>query len=320
MKHLIFKCWLIVCCFICANCDDGVGDNKPPETEIPNNDFATEIFKDRSFESGFGLKPLNPADMNRLGFLDTLYFKAKTDAPLWHLAQWNSKHNLAEAVRQTDPDGSLFFANAGKRVALYPDNSLLLELNASEEYNHPRLSGESWPHLLIEQNFTFSPSVSTAKKILFSMEIMLVKCENKMVSGTYDPSKHTAQSPLYLVIRDSKTNSYIWFGIPSFDFRYMVLKDQSSTSWDEGTQTYISSAAPRTIWGNVNLHDKQWHKADIDIRPFILAAFESVKREGKFQTTKLEDLKITGMNFGWEVPGTFDAAIRVKNISLKIMK
>jgi len=31
----------------------------------------------------------------------------------------------------------------------------------------------------------------------------------------------------------------------------------------------------------------------------------------------LTDLKITGMNFGWEVPGTFDAAIQVKNISLK---
>lgn len=44
-----------------------------------------------------------------------------------------------------------------------------------------------------------------------------------------------------------------------------------------------------------------------------------MKGKGYFKDTDWEDLEITGMNFGWEIPGTFDAAVSIRNISLKVL-
>ena len=33
-----------------------------------------------------------------------------------------------------------------------------------------------------------------------------------------------------------------------------------------------------------------------------------------------EDLELTGMNFGWEVPGTFDAGLQIRNLSIRIVE
>ncbi len=38
------------------------------------------------------------------------------------------------------------------------------------------------------------------------------------------------------------------------------------------------------------------------------------------QTTMPEDLELTGMNFGWEVPGTFDAGLQIRNLSIRIVE
>jgi len=35
--------------------------------------------------------------------------------------------------------------------------------------------------------------------------------------------------------------------------------------------------------------------------------------------TQLEDLGIGSMNFGWEVPGTFDCGLQFKNLRLTAM-
>ena len=42
-----------------------------------------------------------------------------------------------------------------------------------------------------------------------------------------------------------------------------------------------------------------------------------MREKGVFLNTVVEDLKVTYMNFGWETEGTFLAAIRVRNISLR---
>jgi hypothetical protein len=287
----------------------------PPVTE-----FATETIRDLAFTTGFSLTPKLPSEMATVGYVDTLYFKSITGNPLWHLAQWNTNVDLKGAALQTAADGSLYFGNIAKKIALYPDSSLVLELNASAEYAHPRLDGEPWVHLLIEQSFSFAPFVNTAKRIDFSVQLMLLKCDNKMAPGTFNPSLHTAQSPMYFVVRGKGNDGYIWFGIPSFDYRDVVLSDQPATMWDTGTQTYIANIAPSTVWGSTKFKVNEWRSGKIDLKPQIIAAFNAVKALGKFPNTTVDDLKITGMNFGWEIPGTFDAAIKIKKLSLKIVK
>ena len=36
-----------------------------------------------------------------------------------------------------------------------------------------------------------------------------------------------------------------------------------------------------------------------------------------FQNTEFSDLKITSMNLGWELPGTFDVAVSIENFSIQ---
>ena len=45
-----------------------------------------------------------------------------------------------------------------------------------------------------------------------------------------------------------------------------------------------------------------------------------MREKDVLKETTPDDLEITGMNFVWEIPGTFDVAIRVKGISLKYKK
>ena len=67
----------------------------------------------------------------------------------------------------------------------------------------------------------------------------------------------------------------------------------------------------------MTLQDGEWHETHIDIKPLIARALSVMRSKGIFKNTTLDDLKITDMNFGWETPGTFDAALRVRGISLK---
>jgi hypothetical protein len=292
---------------------------------------GTEVFRDQSFSRGFGLSPLDPKIVHQGGGfektnVDTLYFGKEKQTPIWQLAQWYSKHNLAHVNPETGNDGSITFKNEGKRLIRYTNGSLMLELTTSKEYDHPRKNGEPWPHILIEQKFgDESPIVGETTKILFSMEIKLVKCENKMSEQTFNEKLHTAQSPFYFILencnKDSKEyGKYIWFGIPSFDYRYKSTGNEEKVSWDIGTNTYIYNVPENTLWGDVSFQDGNWHKANADILPLIRKALKTMQSKGVFTTTTLNDLMITGMNFGWEIPGTFDAAVCVKNFSLIVTK
>lgn len=301
--------------------------------ESSNDTQGVEIIQDNTFEKGFALTPLLPKTVMQGGgfektYLDTLDFGRDGSSPVWHFAQWHSKFNLAHAELQTAKDKSIYYINEGgsKKVAIYPDNSLLLEVNTNVEYDSARHKGQAWPHLLIAQNFNEkSPNVGEAKQLLFSMEQKLEKEENKMAEETFNTSLHTAQSPFYFILSNDNDNSpdynqKIWFGIPSYDYRFTEMNDQEKTSWDIGTNTFIYNVPQLPVWGEIRFQDKKWHKAETDLKPLILRALEAMKEKNVFKNTSPDDLVITGMNFGWEVPGTFDVAIRVKNISLKIIK
>lgn len=288
-----------------------------------------EAFGDVAFEKGFALTPLDPKIVQENGgfekiCVDTLYFEKQNVTPIWKMAQWYSKHDLGHTIPVKDPNGALVYANQGKKVVRNTDGSLWLEINTSQEYDKPRQEGEPWPHLLIEQTFARCPNIGKVKQLNFSMEIKLEKCERKMSDSEYDTGMHTAQSPFYFVLKNVNNhskdfNSFIWLGIPSYDYRYRQMNNEDAISWDLGTATYIYNVPQLPIWGDITFEDKQWHQAQVDVLPLIKKGIERMREKGYFTDTVWEDLEISGMNFGWEVPGTFDAAVSVKNMSLKVV-
>lgn len=293
-----------------------------------NNDSGWEVIRDILFDKGVAVSPLHPNIVHQKGGFekantDTLYFEKVGVLPVWQLAQWHSKYDFANTSPVKREDGSIEYSNPGKRIVRYTDSSLLLDITTSTEYNKPRKDGEDWPHLLIEQSFTRKPNIGKAKELIFSMSLKLVKCENKMNDGEFDESLHTAQSPFYFILRNTNElsadyNKSIWLGIPSFDYRYTNMNEQEIISWDIGTNMYIYNVPQKAVWGDISFQDMQWHKTQTNILPLIIQAVDSMKSKDLFLFTSLSDLELVGMNFGWEVPGTFDAAILVKGISLKV--
>lgn len=327
MKKMLF---FSVSLLVVLACNNKGSSNKSIST---HNNSEIEIIKDNNFQTGFSLGPVDTKTVQQGGghaktYVDTLDFRNDRSAPVWRLAQWYSKYNLAHARPLDGPDGGIYYVNEGnsRKIALYPDNSLLLEVNASKEYDSPRVKGQMWPHLLIAQEFkNDSPIVGEAKQIIFSIDLKIEKCENRMSPETFDASLHTAQSPFYFNISNLNKNSsdynhMIRFGIPSFDYRYPILSDEQKISAETGHSNFIYNVPPLSIWGDVNFQDKNWHKCEVDLKPLILRALKAMRVKDVFKNTTLDDLVITGMNFGWEIPGTFDATLRVKDISLKVIK
>jgi hypothetical protein len=305
-------------------------NSKDQPTNDENTEEGWEVISDIHFENGLAVSPLHPRIVQEAGGFekantDTVYFEKQDVLPVWQMCQWHSKYDLAgtQAVRHSD--NSIAYSNQGKKIVRYADGSLLLDITTSTEYEHPRREGEDWPHLLVQQDFPKMPNIGKVKQLNFSMQLKLEKCENKMGTAEFNRNLHTAQSPFYFILRNTNKesedyNASIWFGIHSFDYRYTRMSETESISWDIGTSMYIYTVPQKPVWGDISFQDNQWHKAQADILPLIIKAVNAMKAKGLFQATSLFDLVLTGMNFGWEIPGTFDAAIVVKEISLKVVE
>ena len=310
--------WLVGCLVGCGKA-----------TSQADADTATagrELIADARFERGAALSPLWPHIVQQGGGFsrtctDTLRFVECNLKPIWQLCQWSSRYDLAGAEAMAQGD-EVAFANEGKRVALAEDGTLTLGLTTSREYEHPRRTDEPWIHLLVQQDFgEGQPIVGNLKALHFGMELRIDHCHNRL-GEAYDEEIHTAQAPFYLMVRNrnSESKDYglgLWVGIPTFDYRYKQLADKETIHWDVGTATYIYTIPPRKIWGDVDLGDGEWHKAARDILPLVQRAVEAMREKCCFMDSALEDLAITGMNFGWEIPGTFDAELRMRGLSLK---
>lgn len=291
---------------------------------------GTEILGDPAFEKGLSVSALWPEIVqNGGGFektnTDTIYFLAQGGKPVWQMAQWASKYDLAGTQPVKGEDGSVTFSNPGKKITRFADGTMLFDITTSTEYDKPRTGNDAWPHLLIQQDFAAQPNIGKIKNLNFSMDMKIVHCENKMSDAEFKQDLHTAQSPFYFFMRNinPKSADYqlsLWVGVPSFDYRYKRLEAKETVQWDIGTSTYIYAIPSMTIWGDISFHDFQWHSARLDLLPLIKQGVKAMQAKGQFKNTQLEDLALVGMNFGWEIPGTFDTGLMLKNLSVKVVE
>lgn len=307
-------------------CSAGCGNSLPQaDADADPIPAGRELIADAAFERGVALSPLWPSIVQQGGGFsrtctDTLQFVESDLTPIWQLCQWSSRYDLA-ATEPTDLGGEVAFANEGKRVALSEDGVLTLGLTTSHEYDHPRRADEPWIHLLVQQNFASAPRVGAVQALHFAMDVRIDHCHNRM-GEAFDEALHTAQAPFYLMVRNVNPQSEeyglgLWVGIPTYDYRYKQLSDKETVHWDVGTATYIYTIPPHSIWGDTDFSDGEWHSARKDIRPMLIRAIEAMREKGSFTASSFDELAITGMNFGWEIPGTFDAALQMRGLSLR---
>lgn len=299
-------------------------EDTPPTEENPYKNYL-EYLKDPDFKTGFIVSsPINGSGISDTGTLSI----TEGAEPLWHLAQWGSDHDImlnADSLPVNGLNGNkIFFSKhvngtPAKRVTVREDGSVTLELNASLEYDEPRKPDETWPHLLLSQDWNKSLLwVPFAKDIRLMMEFSLDKFVDHMGSSA-NRNMHAAQFIWYVTLQNRNTGSagygeYLWFGLNLFDNRmdfpsFYAAHDNGTSAFIYQPDAHDFRSEPVTVGSTVCI--------DFPLLSHAKTAFNLAKERGYLKNTAWQDLYIGSMNTGFEIPGTYDIAVTIRDISIK---
>lgn len=344
---------LAFCAFACGNVpeqgdgpqggtEQGGGENPGGETPggeqgDPEQQEGESLLRDKKFAYGLGVKGL-VADTEGAKIARYFDYGGTVENPKenckWQLGQWSGKSDLRNAVETKLSDGSYNYTDGGKSVTFNPETGVFnLSIDGACEYDHPRTVNEGWAHSLIEQSFE-RKRLEEAEHLYFKLRFTLDYVENLMSATEYNAGLHAAQLLWYVTFRNDpaensfengeyvngKSGDWFWFGIPIYDSRYDSVR--ASASYDKGTNAYISGLSnsyylPTPLETGVDEDGIPWtYEFKYDALPMVKSAIEEAQKLGALKNVKMENLTLNYMNFGWELPGTFNVSATIEEIDI----
>jgi len=337
---LAYKCSAGTPAQFTINKVNGINAVPPAEEspEIPVTDGIYELLKDTKYENGFMVRNMGGAEKNdpTVGYLN--YGNAAL-IPSWSLAQWETKYDFRDLDNDTffmELDDGVYEYDSLDKIFTVDTNTgtLGMELNASEVYDDPRQSGEGWPHLLIagDTKNAEAPFANQAKNLnhlRLTLSAKLTKYEDCM-GDEADTSLHAAAFYIYLYVKgvnEAGKSEMTWFGLTIFDNRYAFHTESGQVDGGKADASglYIYQVPSRAFTDTNFLkdnvihadEDNEWMTIDIDVLPYIERALVRAQKDGFMKGVTMDTVYIDGMNMGWEMPGTYDAKMEVKDLSLR---
>ena len=86
-----------------------------------------------------------------------------------------------------------------------------------------------------------------------------------------------------------------------------------------GNEVMYKANGKNNCWKNGKVYaspNAEWSYFSLDVLPMIKNALDTAHKDGYLTKTSLDQLYITGMNLGWEIPGSYDATMEVKDFSI----
>lgn len=195
-----------------------------------------------------------------------------------------------------------------------------MSVTGSREYGEKgREKTERWPHLLVAQRFESLPKLAELKAAHFRVTFRLRYAKN-CHKGDYDPRSHAAQFQIFFNVQNRNQESsghgdYLYFGIPLYDSRRRTPRTYRNC---DRAKKFIYTP-DGSAYTEESAHDGAWISIDKDILPLMKEALQCAWEKGSLQgSMDIRDYCISGMNMGWEIPGTFDASMQVKGLSLRL--
>ena len=293
-----------------------------------------ELLVDRGFE--WGLNVLDPSTGANQG---TIIWQDAGTAPFWELGQWSSKTSVIDIDPDILPSGSYVWEDSNKIIKMGTrageGYDLLLGVNSISEYDSVfRALGQPWPALLVQQRISppgnigpGCPPLSQLSRLLFQVDACL-DTVNIIKTAGYNSSIHAAQFLIYFTVQNLGSNpnlfgKYVWLGVQVYDDRNP--SPPKYVAHDDGTRMLIYSIAYDET-ADSTTHSEKWVHFMVDLLPHAKAAAQEAWNRGYFSyedgdstvtpPLNFDDYKIGGMNMGWEAPGIFYAAFKVKDLSL----
>ncbi len=299
------------------------------------------LIDDPTFTNWFTIKGLGAGidDGKKQGIFPSS--RESIGKPAWHIAQWASRYNFADPATTTTTEISKHVFEMRNPSKIFRVDSLNgvvdMGLFASACYDKPRQKNEYWPHLLISTSFT-EPRVPDGNCRVINIKKLTLNLDCKLLAFTdkhpgADPSLHAAQFLLHIVVQnltrdDDGYGDMIWFGVPIFDNRKEIITEHFSKDRGkpDASGKFIFGMAHEAVrpMGTTFFKDGKIAAGEntspvpthADLLPWIHYAFQLARKNGFMRTTSFRDLYVSAMNLGWEMPGTYDATMRVSNLAL----
>ncbi len=283
------------------------------------------LFADTRFQQGFLLS--YPDTSKGRSIEAILNLGNDKNKPAWRLCQWATKHSLADALPVRNEQGDVMYENQGKKVVIgggsSPNRDLILEVRGKPEYGQTiREFGQSWPHLLVEQDAVETHTLDTLDQIRLTMSFRLLNCRSNMTQDRYQPSLHAAQFQLFLIVKNVQAGSkdagdYFWFGVPFFDSRHDIppsymAKDAGKK---DATGKFICTIDGRQV-NTTTLANGDWIKIENDLLPYIKDGLNEAIKRGYLSDSAIGHYAVVNTNLGWEIPGSFNAAVQIRDFNL----
>jgi len=300
------------------------------------------LVQDPSFKQGFKVRA--PRKIDNEEFCG--YFDYDNDNnvlstnPIWLIAPWFSKYSIGREHNFTKiNEGYYRYEDVSKKVEIDINKSMTsLRLDASKEYTEPRKSGEAWPHLLIEQSgksYSNTPyfkvrKISDMKEFRVTLDTRLTHFNDAMGDNA-NPALHGCGFYIYLYVQnlnrdDAQYGQMIWFGLPFFDNRYEWCPEYAAADGgkEDASGMFIyqipqNRFMPSSFWRNGHpsgSKDNDWVHIDFDCMEHVKKALRLAHDRNFLKNTTIDDLYFNGFNIGWEMYGTYDGEIQVKNFQV----
>ncbi|MBE6974612.1 MAG: hypothetical protein E7436_03880 [Ruminococcaceae bacterium] len=288
-----------------------------------------ELLQDRHFRGGFTVLNMGGAEKDST-ITGVFSCTNPGERPIWRVAQWETRFDFrdpAQTVRSCPEPGVFRFDSGDKVFEVDTTGAVLsMELNASRVWGSPRQEGQGWPHLLIEgptvcPQAPFANRLGTATALRLSFAQRLTMFRDHMGPDA-DPNLHTGSFYIYLYIKGQNNKGeteMTWFGLTLFDNRFHFDEERGSrdAGKTDASGLFIYQVPIRAFRQVPAAVSDDWLTVDIDVLPYIRRALELAQERGYMLGVRMEEVFIDGMNMGWEMPGTYDGCMQIRELSLK---
>ena len=299
------------------------------------------LLSDSSFKNGFGLfspETTTAHVEDRLidynGEAETDFYNPEADhSYYWTMCQWWTPYNFVNATYSKNGETHIY-ENEARRLEVNPgEGSLHMELNADMEYEEkfggPRDPAASWSHFLIQQNFPSElvKSPSTFEDLYVEMDVTI---EESTYLGEGQPlGAECAQLLFYFCLfnrvpADSNPEEVgvngtgMWFGVPIYDSRYDYVDRYigGDTGFVGSTNRMIYSIPSQSYMGRGPVEMNRTYKIRIDVLDLLKEAFIYGVKNDYLPNCLWNNLYLTYMNFGWELPGQYKVSSTLSNLDI----
>ncbi len=299
----------------------------------------SSILSDANFANGFDLKTPHQSPASVEKHLD--YEDENLPNASWQMAQWWSPYDFADASFSKEGTVMTYENESRSLVVDTSTGKISMNLNGAKEIQYykdtpeeeidPKLRNHAWPHFLIEQNFAnelrLKPSeiYGEGGSIHVKFDVTIDKLDQVKQGVASDCAQLLFYVRVFNIKQEGqseaeygKNEAIMWVGVPILDSRYAFVQEYHAldVGMAGATGDLIYSGSSDSYMGKTKPELGKKYSVDVNILETIHDAFIYGQTNGMDSRIHWDNLVVSYMNLGWEIPGGYDVGATFENLDI----